>query len=80
MTIHRQHLAVLCVIVLVPAFAHGAVKVDTVGTTSLDLQSYGPVWQRVYNLPGAGIHVTWVKFGMFYNYLNYSTGRWLGET
>ncbi|UCG41816.1 MAG: T9SS type A sorting domain-containing protein [candidate division WOR-3 bacterium] len=80
MTIHRRHLAVLCVVVLAPALGYGAVKVDTVGTTSLDLQSYGPVWQRVFNLPGAGIYVTWVKSGMFFNYLDYSTGRWLGET
>jgi len=80
MTTFRQHLALLCALALAPGFARGAVRVDTVGTTTLDAQSYGPVWQRVYNLPGAGIYVTWVKFGMAYNYLDYSTGRWLGET
>lgn len=80
MKIHRQHLAVLGILALLPAVAQAAVRVDTVGTTTLDVQSYGPVWQRVYSLPGTGIYVTWVKFGMFYNYLDYSTGRWLGET
>jgi hypothetical protein len=80
MNIYRQHLSVLGILALLPTLALAAVSVDTVGTTTLDVQSYGPVWQRVYNLPGVGIYVTWVKSGMFYNYLDYSTGRWLGET
>ena len=47
-----KYLTLPCIIALLPALAPGAVRVDTVGTTRLDAQTYGPVWQRVYSLPG----------------------------
>jgi len=60
--------------------AVGSVQVDTIGTTSLDAQSYGPVWQRVYYLPGTGIYAVWVKSGMYYSHFDCASGSWLGET
>lgn len=66
--------------VVSPTVARAAVQIDSVGTTGLDAQTYGPAWQRVYNLPGAGICVTWVKTGMFYNHYRYASAAWIGES
>lgn len=56
-----------------------AVHTDTVGLTAVDYQSYGPVWQRVFNVPGIGIHVAWLKTGMAANFYSYAAGSWRGE-
>ncbi len=75
----RLRMTLVVVLLICAASAGGAVRVDSIGSTSLDAQNYGPTWQRIYNLPGTGIYVTWVKDGMFYNFLDYGSGNWLGE-
>ncbi|MEO0079223.1 MAG: sialidase family protein [candidate division WOR-3 bacterium] len=65
------------VFTIVPVWA--AIDVDSVGTTGIDYQNYGPVWQRIFNLPGTGVYVAWVKTGMFANFYSYSTRTWCGE-
>ncbi|MBM3315940.1 hypothetical protein FJY71_08940, partial [candidate division WOR-3 bacterium] len=59
--------------------ATAAVHVDTVGITGVDYQNYGPAWQRVFNLPGSGVYVAWLKTGMAANYYDCATRAWRGE-
>lgn len=66
----------LCVC-LYPAMA--AITVDTIGTTGIDAQNYGPIWQRVIHLPGTGIYTAWLKTGMFANFFSFATNTWSGE-
>ncbi len=73
-------LALLAALATLTGRAAATVQVDSIGTTDLDAQNYGPVWQRIYNLPGTGIYVSWVKSGMYYTFYDYSTSTWLGET
>lgn len=72
------HLVVTILIVRLNATA--GVHTDTIGTTSIDYQNYGPVWQRVFNLPTSGVYAAWVKTGMASNYYDYTHRRWQGET
>lgn len=54
-------------------------KIDTIGTTGVDAQNYGPIWQRIVHLPNSGIYTAWVKTGMFANYFSFATNTWSGE-
>jgi len=54
-------------------------KIDTIGTTGVDAQNYGPIWQRIVYLPGTGIYTAWVKTGMFANFYSFTTHTWSGE-
>ena len=64
-----------------------AVAVDTVGATTYDWQSSGPMYRFLVNSPDYGIHVTWMysaELGgtafsdrnMRYNFYDYSMSAW----
>lgn len=61
--------------------------VDTVGGTTYDWCSNGPIYRFIANSPGNGVHVVWMyststsgtEFpdrNMRYNYYDYSSGEW----
>ena len=71
--------AVVVSLVFTAVPARAAIDVDSIGTTGVDYQNYGPAWQRIVNLPGTGIYVAWLKTGMFANFYSYATRTWRGE-
>lgn len=59
--------------------APATIKIDTIGTTGVDAQNYGPIWQRIVYLPGTGIYTAWIKTGMFSSFYSFATRTWSGE-
>ncbi|MGQ9677678.1 MAG: sialidase family protein [bacterium] len=55
------------------------IKIDTIGTTGVDAQNYGPIWQRIVYLPSTGIYTAWIKTGMFASFYSFATQTWSGE-
>ncbi|MGB9742479.1 MAG: sialidase family protein [candidate division WOR-3 bacterium] len=70
---------VMGILIITVSISSAVIKVDTIGTTGVDLQNYGPVWQRIYYLPGFGIWTAWVKTGMWANFYSAATRTWSGE-
>ncbi len=56
-----------------------AITVDTIGSTGVDNQTYGPIWSRLVHLPGTGVYAVWVKTGMFANFYSFASNSWQGE-
>lgn len=70
---------IITLAILITGFARATVKIDTIGTTGVDLQNYGPVWQRIYYLSGFGIWTAWIKTGMWANFYSFTNHSWSGE-
>jgi hypothetical protein len=70
---------VIAIVITTVSLSFAAINIDTIGTTGVDLQNYGPVWQRIYYLPGYGIWTSWVKTGMWANFFSAATRSWSGE-
>ncbi|MCX7731732.1 MAG: glycoside hydrolase [candidate division WOR-3 bacterium] len=71
----------LTVLICGPLFSPlpALIPADTIGTTGVDLQNYGPAWQRIYYLPEFGIYTAWVKTGMWANFYSFPARTWSGE-
>lgn len=75
----KSTVPILIVILTIFNIGGAVIGIDTIGTTAVDLQNYGPIWQRIYHLPDFGIYTTWVKTGMWANFYSFATRTWSGE-